>query len=130
MDIGKYKKVFEQCWTADTAQGKWTPECPSLNQCAVTAMVVQDLFGGDLLRCKCDDGSSHYWNRITDWNRMTDGEDVDLTFEQFEYSGIVPDKANFVVRDRAYVESFTDTMERYNRLKTRVMMKLAEGVYI
>jgi hypothetical protein len=59
----------------------WTPDNPSLGQCAVTALVVHDLLGGQLLEAEVhhEDGSRqgfHYWNRLT-------GVDIDLTREQF-----------------------------------------------
>jgi hypothetical protein len=59
----------------------WTPANPSLGQCAVTALVVHDLLGGQLLEAEVhrEDGSRqgfHYWNRLA-------GVDIDLTREQF-----------------------------------------------
>ena len=112
--IIKLRKALEKSWSADTALGKWTADCPSLNQCAVTSMIVQDYFGGDLLRCECNDGDSHYWNRLTD------GTQVDLTSDQFAFSGVVPDKENFIIRQRDYVDSFAKTIKRYNLLSERV----------
>ena len=59
----------------------WTEANPSLGQCAVTALVVHDLVGGELLEAEVQhrDGSPqgfHYWNRLA-------GVDVDLTRAQF-----------------------------------------------
>ncbi len=70
---------IETCDPTDVAE--WTPANPSRGQCAVTAMVVHDQFGGQLLEAEVhfDDGSLqgfHYWNRLA-------GGDVDLTGEQF-----------------------------------------------
>jgi hypothetical protein len=70
---------LETCDPTDAAQ--WTPANPSRGQCAATALVVHDLFGGQLLEAEVHflDGSLqgfHYWNRL-------DGVDVDLTREQF-----------------------------------------------
>lgn len=100
-------------WGADTAKGDWKEEIPSLNQCAVTALVVQDYFGGDLMRCKLNDGDSHYWNRLPS------GDEIDLTFQQFSYTKQIDDGGK-IVREREYVLSFPDTLERYNILKYRV----------
>ena len=55
----------------------WPSGDPSRGQCAVTALVVHDLLGGELLEAEVDhaDGSRqgfHYWNRFA-------GVDVDLT---------------------------------------------------
>ena len=72
------KELLEKSWSADTCypplKGRWTKDNPSLGQCLVTALVVQDCFGGDLLYCKHSD---HYWNMLPD------GE-VDLTRGQFQ----------------------------------------------
>ena len=76
---------LETCDPTDTAQ--WTPENPSRGQCAVSALVVHDFFGGQLLEAEVlfDDGSRqgfHYWNRL-------DRGDVDLTSEQFTQQEII-----------------------------------------
>ena len=70
---------LETCDPTDAAE--WATANPSRGQCAVTALVVHDLFGGQLLEAEVhfDDGSRqgfHYWNRLA-------GGDVDLTREQF-----------------------------------------------
>ena len=95
-------------WCAATSADPkgWTPENPSHGQCAVTALVVQDLLGGTLLRT-INDGISHYWNRLPT------GIEVDLTREQFR--GWNP--GEIVERDREYVLSFPETAARYELLK-------------
>jgi hypothetical protein len=65
----------------------WAPDEPSRGQCAVTALVVQDLLGGVLLEAEVHhaDGSHqgfHYWNRFA-------GVDVDLTRRQFAGGEVV-----------------------------------------
>ena len=61
--------------------GSWSADEPARGQCGVTALVVQDLLGGDLIMSEVlhADGTRqgvHYWNRL--------GElDVDLTRRQF-----------------------------------------------
>jgi hypothetical protein len=100
-------------WGYDTAKGRWYKDIPALNQCAVTALVVQDYFGGDLLRCKLNDDDSHYWNDTEGFGEL------DLTFTQFAFTEqyAIDDT---VVRDREYVLSFPDTKARYEILKKRV----------
>src|SRR5580700_4910122 len=70
---------LETCDPTDAAE--WSSANPSRGQCAATALVVHDLFGGELLEAEVDfpDGTRqgfHYWNRL-------DGVEVDLTREQF-----------------------------------------------
>ncbi len=76
---------LETCDPVDAAQ--WTPDNPSRGQSAVSALVVHDFFGGQLLEAEVlfDDGSRqgfHYWNRLA-------SGDVDLTSEQFTQQEIV-----------------------------------------
>ena len=56
-------------------------EHPSRGQCGTTALVVQDLLGGDLMvadvACEGQVEGVHYWNV------MPSGLEVDLTREQF-----------------------------------------------
>lgn len=84
----------------------WTPENPAWGQCAVTALLVQDLLGGDLLRTT-NAGISHYWNRLPD------GVELDLTRGQFD----AWQPAEIATRDRDYVLSFPETARRYHKLR-------------
>ena len=95
-------------WSRETSADPdfWTPENPAWGQCAVTALVIQDAFGGDLRRGVVH-GMSHYWNRLPD------GRMVDLTFKQFRVNTDRPEGED---RDRAYVLSFPATVARYERL--------------
>jgi hypothetical protein len=120
IDVDDLKKMLLKAWCAETAKGDWSKENPSLNQCAITALIVQDFFGGDMLRCKMTNGDSHYWNR------MTDGTEVDLTEDQFKLIDDKPLKEDFVIRTREYVLSFPDTASRYNLLKHRIEFEMAQ----
>ena len=88
---------------------------PAWGQCAVTALIVQDLVGGDLVRvvATLPDNSevSHYFNRLVD------GRDVDLTRHQFPEGTIFsrPER-----RTRQYVLSYEMTAWRYMRLMTKI----------
>jgi len=108
------KEKLLSAWCAGTAGDDWDPNCPSLNQGTVTALVVQDHFGGDMLRCSMPDGGGHYWNRLPD------GTELDLTEAQFDYLKSYPIKSDSVVRPRSYVLSFSSTRARYNLLKERL----------
>jgi hypothetical protein len=66
----------------------WSPANRARGQCGVTALVVQDLLGGELLVAEVEnaDGSRqgiHYWNRLPS------GTEIDLTREQFAPSETV-----------------------------------------
>jgi hypothetical protein len=84
--LGDLETVIRGSWserTCDPAdRAQWSPENPSCGQCGVTALVVQDLLGGELLTAEVHhaDGSRqghHYWNRLYG------GVEVDLTRDQF-----------------------------------------------
>ena len=113
MTATEMRGKVESVWRADTSAspGRWTPTNPSIGHCAVTALLVQDWCGGDLLRAKVD-GESHYWNRLPD------GSEVDITRDQFgDPEPVIPAGE---IRTREYVLSFPATILRYEMLKTRV----------
>jgi hypothetical protein len=49
-------------WSPATAR-QWTAENPAAGQCNVTALLVQELFGGELLMTPLPEGE-HFYNRI------------------------------------------------------------------
>jgi len=114
MDVQTLKVLLPLAWSGNTAYGDWNSRVPSLNQCAVTALVVQEYLGGDLLRCKMTNGDSHYWNRLPD------GTEVDLTEDQFNYIEAKPIKSEYIVRSREYTLSFVSTSRRYDLLSRRI----------
>ena len=81
--LANLERAIRDSWSLDTADEDdgWTPENPSRGQCDITALVVQDLLGGDIL------GADVYLDgeRIEGhmWNRLASGIDIDLTREQF-----------------------------------------------
>jgi hypothetical protein len=72
-------------WGADTCdpvdRPDWQPDNSARGQCGVTALVLNDLFGGDLVLGEVyvlgERTGAHYWNRFGD------GLEVDLTRDQF-----------------------------------------------
>jgi hypothetical protein len=62
-------------WSMDTAK-QWSKERPAAGQCNVTALLVHDLFGGELLKTGLA-GGDHFYNRI-------DGVRYDFTDSQFD----------------------------------------------
>jgi hypothetical protein len=84
--------AIRSSWSEQTcdpvALDEWSSANPGRGQCAVTALVVQDLLGGELLLAEVlnADGSRqglHYWNRLAS------GVEVDLTRDQFSATEIV-----------------------------------------
>lgn len=77
-DETQVRAALRPSWSRETAV-QWTAEYPASGQCNVTAAVIQDLFGGEILRTELA-GIWHYYNRI-------DGKRVDLTDSQFNAPG-------------------------------------------
>ena len=75
-------EAIRSCWSVETSghPEEWSRENPAKGQCDVSSFVAWDYLGGDLVLSKVlidgEQTEHHYWNRI-------DGEDVDLTSEQF-----------------------------------------------
>ena len=62
-------------WSIETS-GNWLADNPARGQCNVTALLINELFGGEILKTQLPDGD-HFYNRI-------DGERIDLTASQFD----------------------------------------------
>lgn len=114
------EKALRKSWSRETSpvndKNGWTPENPAWGQCAITALIVQDYFGGSLMRAEVGKGS-HYWNQLPD------GTEIDLTKIQFPKDIII---LRGETRTREYVLSYPDTVKRYKLLKQRVEKYLAE----
>jgi hypothetical protein len=114
LDLSSLKDTLAKAWCAETAYGDWSPQCPSLNQCLVTSLVVQDYLGGQVLCRKMTDGNIHYLNRLPD------NSEVDLTDAQLDYLGAQPIKAKTTVYNRKRLLRFKTVIKRYLLLKTRI----------
>ncbi len=107
----------ETCDDSDLAD--WTPADPARGQCGATALLLHDLFGGDLLlgEVLLPDGSRQgvHW-----WNRLPDGREVDLTREQFApHEAVQPPRV--VVRPPGPPRR---NREQYLRLRAAVLTAL------
>lgn len=115
--LGGLYQVLRKCWGKETAypscQADWVSDDPTYGQCAVTAMLVCDLFGGTIHKIRVDGGGTHYFNKIN-------GHYIDLTREQFDLYDIpVSDEPNETI-DRQYCGKNPDTNQRYQLLVRRV----------
>ena len=116
-------KMLEKSWSLETCfpsgQNLWTKENPSFGQCAITALILNDLFGGKIMRCMWGN-NSHYYNFIND-------ELVDFTKDQF--IGETPDYKNGEERTREYLLSSEDTKKRYEILLKKVYENLCDYTF-
>lgn len=119
MTLTELAARMRRAWGADTcypdSSDSWTPDNPARDQCGMTALVVQDVLGGDLVLGQVQvDGvwvSHHYWNRLAD------GTEVDLTAEQFTPDEVVVD-GQVVVRPP---DAPRRHREQYELLRDRVL---------
>ena len=115
--LGDLYTVLRKCWSKDTAypscQSEWVPNDPTYGQCAVTAMLVHDMFGGTIHRIRVDGGGTHYFNQI-------DGHYIDLTREQFDLYHIpVSYEPNDEI-ERKYCGKNANTKQRFDLLIHRI----------
>lgn len=112
-DVGK---IIAGCWNRCTSYDPtgWSTTNPAWGQCAVTALVVQDLFGGVVLRGFVN-GIEHYWNRLPNET------EVDLTRAQFPE---IRDVAAVTPVSREFILASPSTSGRYQDLRRRVLKKV------
>lgn len=81
-------KALRASWAADTcspddlARAGWQSDNPASGHCDITAVLVNDIFGGDLVLGEVHlegEQQGFHW-----WNRLPTGVDLDLTREQFQ----------------------------------------------
>lgn len=70
-----YQLLLEKGWTQETCfDAKWTPLNPSVGQSPATALLVQELFGGEIVR--------YTWKRRTHYFNRINGKNYDLTSQE------------------------------------------------
>jgi hypothetical protein len=74
-DPDEVQRALRKAWSLSTSS-QWTPGNPAAGQCNVTALLVHELFGGDLLKTPLPAGD-HFYNRI-------EGIRYDFTSSQFD----------------------------------------------
>ncbi len=109
--------VLRKCWCKETAypscQHDWVPNDPTYGQCAITAMLVYDMFGGTIRRIRVEGGGTHYFNEIG-------GKYLDLTKEQFDLYDIPVKYEPNEIMDRKYCGKNPDTLRRYQLLVQKI----------
>ncbi len=111
------RSELECVWDANTSTdpGGWTADNPARGHCTVAVLVVQDQFGGRILRGLVG-GLSHFWNLLPD------GSEVDLTRDQFSVWYVT----DIDERSREYVlatqrEDGVVTRDRYEQIVARLV---------
>ena len=123
------QEAIRSSWQRETSSDpeQWSCHNPAWGQCAVTALVLQDYFGGQIVWAEAvlpgGERISHYFNQ---------GESVDEVFDwtlqQFPAGTNIPvgrAKAKEYPTTRDYVLSYASTRLRYSLLKAEVECKLS-----
>ena len=101
---------LQKAWTKETAhpsyQDKWISTNPSIGQCLVTALLIQELKGSEIASCKVGK-YSHFVNIIN-------GQIEDYTKEQFK---IPVEYKKIALKERKLLLRNNDTLKRYELLK-------------
>ncbi|TQS45907.1 YunG family protein [Cryptosporangium phraense] len=119
-DLLTLDAALRSSWAADTCspddleREPWRPDNPAWGHCDITALIVNDIFGGDLVlgevHLRGEQHGFHYWNRLPS------GVDIDLTREQFRAGQIVT-PGHVVTRPPGPLRRW----EEYLRLRDRVI---------
>ncbi|MFJ4919946.1 hypothetical protein [Streptomyces sp. NPDC088725] len=119
------ERAIRSSWGADTCtpeyRSRWSTDNPARDQCGVTAMVVNDLLGGELIRGEVrvnGEQTDFHW-----WNRLGMGVEIDLTREQFGPEEIV---TGGDVIPRPPVGELRRLREEYELLRDRVVSELKQ----
>ena len=120
MNIKNIQKVLLECYSKDLCylkvQCDWNENNRCFGMCAITSLIINDYFGGDICKIYVD-GISHYFNLI-------ENNIVDLTKDQFNRE---MDYKDYKIMDREKILT-DDTKNRYITLKARLINKLLRQV--
>lgn len=117
MNIDNIKSKLLECYSRDLCypkvQDMWSSNNKYFGMCAITALVLNDYFGGNICKIHVE-GISHYFNII-------DSNIVDLTSSQFKCD---VDYSNYEIISRDLLLDNDDTRRRYILLKEKLSSKL------
>lgn len=108
-------------WRADTAYdtNDWSEQNTPRGQCVVSSLIVQDHFGGDLIRYEINEGDLHE----THYANFIDGTVIDTTAAQYQQPVAMrrkdkPYDGFASLRDKLLADE--STHQRYELLRERV----------
>lgn len=120
--LNEVEGAFRRSWGRDTCDEhdlpQWRADNRARGQCGVTALVLRELVGGDLVFGDVLSAGVRiggHW-----WNRLPGGLDVDLTREQFHPHEVVTDGEIVAVPPGPPVRC----REQYELLRARVRTQL------
>lgn len=127
--LTEIEQAVRGSWAADTCspddveRAPWTPENPAWGHCDITALVLHDLFGGELMAGEVWLGGEQHGYHM--WNRLLDGAEVNLTAEQFRRGQRV---VGARPRRRPGAGRLPRRGEEYHMLRRRVEQRLGRAL--
>jgi len=97
----------------------WSKQCPVHGHCAVVALVVQRLFGGEMLRGSLEHVPefahmrSHYWNRLP---AVEDDPAVELDLTRKQFGERYPAFPSVETRTAEQLLAHPDTKARFEKV--------------
>lgn len=121
MTLEKLDDLLRVCYSSETCypncKDNWSATNKTLGHCAITSLIVNDYFGGQIAKCDVNE-VSHYFNII-------DNKIIDLTREQFNDIDI--DYNSYKEKTRNEILNNINTKERYILLKNKLELKLIDS---
>ena len=117
LKFSQLRVALERAFSTETSQVP-DPICPSAGHCALVALVVQQIYGGELVSATVE-GQSHWYNRIDD-------HEIDLTADQFGRACAIVHRVDDPIWPNSRVRSINEVKsETFIRLH-RFQQKLFE----
>lgn len=120
MNIENVKKILLDCYSKDLCypkvQDNWSENNKCFGMCAITSLIINDYFGGDICKIHVN-GISHYFNLVEE-------KIIDLTSNQFICE---IDYKDYQIIDRFKILT-DDTKNRYNILKAKLIKALLKQI--
>ena len=110
------EEALKSSWIRETSNQpeKWSSANPALGQCVVSSLMVNEMFGGEIIRGEFKNGQTHYWNLV--------GKNIiDLTKSQF--NGELSFE-RITLADISKLLANEDTANRFNILKKKTKKAL------
>lgn len=84
-ELSAVERALRASWARDTSDDPegWSTDNPALGQCAVSALVVRAVYGGDIVIATVLDRDGGRTPDGHAWNVLPDGRHVDFAFDQF-----------------------------------------------
>ncbi|OGZ30297.1 MAG: hypothetical protein A2931_02020 [Candidatus Niyogibacteria bacterium RIFCSPLOWO2_01_FULL_45_48] len=133
IDAGILRGAIERSWCKDTCNepNKWSKENPAGGQCVPTALVVQDFFGGKIIRLDLSKSAnpriagvrSHYFNEIG--GKRIDFSASQFSQDYFEVQQLLQNSGNVSERSREELFKSENVKARYLMLRLAVARDLS-----